>query len=150
MGSLVVKIDRPTAQRLKKRNSYSDIDILQSRNPRELEVPMAYDIDAVRVAIRNILMWRVGESVIRPQFGHRLKKSMYAQMNQFNKEEIASEVKRAIEENEPRADIRMIAVDRSEDDEQRNTLHVKVIYSVVGQDVGEQTEFVEEAVVQGR
>lgn len=77
MGSLVVKIDRPTKERLLNKDAYSDIDMLQSKNPREVEVPMAYGIDAVRAAIRNILMWRVGESVIRPKFGHRLKKSMY-------------------------------------------------------------------------
>ena len=39
---------------------------------------MAYDIDAVKMAVRNILMWRVGESVISPNFGHRLNASMYS------------------------------------------------------------------------
>lgn len=71
-------------------------------------------------------------------------------MNQFNKDEIASEIKRAIEENEPRADIRFVAIDRNEDDEQNNTLHVKVVYSVVDRDADIKNEFVEEAVVQGK
>lgn len=39
--------------------------------------PIAYDVEAVKISIRNILMWRVGESVLRPEFGHNLKLSMY-------------------------------------------------------------------------
>lgn len=63
---------------------------------------MAYDIDAVKMAVRNILMWRVGESVISPNFGHKLNANMYSQMNTFNKDAVCEEIKRAIEENEPR------------------------------------------------
>lgn len=45
------------------------------------EVPMVYDVEAVKMSIRNILMWRVGESILHPSFGHNLKKSMYAQLD---------------------------------------------------------------------
>lgn len=65
-------------------------------------MPMCYDVEAVKVSVRNILMWRVGENVLRPEFGHKLQLSMYSQMNAFNQDAICEEIKRAIEDNEPR------------------------------------------------
>ena len=77
MGSLVVKIDDKTAAKIESRNYYSDIDMLKFTGDVEPNVLMAYDVEAVKIAVRNILMWRVGESVISPEFGHNLKLSMY-------------------------------------------------------------------------
>ena len=136
MGSLVVKLDKPTLDKIKNGNRYSDIDILNERqggNDVVLgELPMAYDVDAVKASIRNILMWRVGENILRPEFGHNIHRSMYEQITDFNKERLAQEIQRALEENEPRITIRAVSVQRSEDDEQNNRLNVKVVYNVKG------------------
>jgi hypothetical protein len=100
MGSLIVKLDAQTEQTLKKRYHYSDVDVLGLRMPRKVQdpsnpsgsgievydVPMSYDVEAVKLSVRNILMWRVGESVLRPEFGHKLHLSMYQQMNEFNQD----------------------------------------------------------------
>ena len=136
MGSLVVKLDKPTLDKIKNGNRYSDIDILNERqggNDVVLgELPMVYDVDAVKTSIRNILMWRVGENILRPEFGHNIHRSMYEQITDFNKERLAQEIQRALEENEPRITIRAVSVQRSEDDEQNNRLNVKVVYNVKG------------------
>ena len=80
MGSLVVKLDEPTMGKLRNQRHYSDIDMLTFRGSAggSLEVPMAYDVEAVKISVRNILTWRVGESVISPEFGHNLHLSMYS------------------------------------------------------------------------
>lgn len=136
MGSLVVKLDKPTLDKIRNGNRYSDIDILNARqggNDVVLgELPMAYDVDAVKTSIRNILMWRVGENILRPEFGHNIHRSMYEQITDFNKERLAQEIQRALEENEPRITIRAVSVQRSEDDEQNNRLNVQVVYNVKG------------------
>ena len=136
MGSLVVKLDKPTLDKIKNGNRYSDIDILNARqggNDVVLgELPMTYDVDAVKTSIRNILMWRVGENILRPEFGHNIHRSMYEQITDFNKERLAQEIQRALDENEPRITIRAVSVQRSEDDEQNNRLNVQVVYNVKG------------------
>lgn len=136
MGSLVVKLDKPTLDKIKNGNRYSDIDILNARqggNDVVLgELPMAYDVDAVKTSIRNILMWRVGENILRPEFGHNIHRSMYEQITDFNKERLAQEIQRALEDNEPRISIKAVSVKRNEDDEQNNRLNVKVVYNVKG------------------
>ena len=122
MGSLVVKLDKPTLDKIKNGNRYSDIDILNERqggNDVVLgELPMAYDVDAVKASIRNILMWRVGENILRPEFGHNIHRSMYEQITDFNKERLAQEIQRALQDNEPRISIKAVSVKRNEDDEQ--------------------------------
>lgn len=136
MGSLVVKLDKPTLDKIKNGNRYSDIDILNERqggNDVVLgELPMTYDVDAVKASIRNILMWRVGENILRPEFGHNIHRSMYEQITDFNKERLAQEIQRALEDNEPRISIKAVSVKRNEDDEQNNRLNVKVVYIVKG------------------
>ena len=136
MGSLVVKLDKPTLDKIKNGNRYSDIDILNARqggNDVVLgELPMAYDVDAVKTSIRNILMWRVGENILRPEFGHNIHRSMYEQITDFNKERLAQEIQRALQDNEPRISIKAVSVKRNEDDEQNNRLNVKVVYIVKG------------------
>ena len=136
MGSLVVKLDKPTLDKIKNGNRYSDIDILNERqggNDVVLgELPMAYDVDAVKASIRNILMRRVGENILRPPSGHNTHRSMYEEITDFNKEGLAQEIQRALQDNEPRISIKAVSVKRNEDDEQNNRLNVKVVYIVKG------------------
>lgn len=159
MGSMIVKLDAPTQDRLRRRWHYSDIDMLEYKGPvvgsngvDTLEVPMVVDVNAVKVSVRNILMWRVGESVLRPEFGHKLKLSMYSQMNQFNQDQICEEIKRAIEDNEPRAKVETVAVKREDDDGsgESNALHVRVVYSVVGGTGADAARFEEQTTISGR
>ena len=150
MGSLVIKIDAPTEQLLKNRHHYSDIDILNLRSTKHQDVPMVYDADAVRLAIRNILTWRVGESILRPEFGHKVHQSMYEQVNQFNREKICNEIQRAIEENEPRVIVKSVSVKQSDDkDDNGNALNVRVAYSIKG-DKSSEVEFQEQTTISGK
>ena len=94
-------------------------------------------------------MWRVGESVIRPEFGHNIKRSMYEQMNDFNKDKVCEEIKRAIEENEPRAEVKTVAVKRDDEGEENNVLRVRVVYTVIGNKV-KDAEFTEQTTILGK
>lgn len=133
MGSLVVKLDQHTQDKLRNRYFYSDIDMLGFRgngDGRKIqELPVVYDVEAVKQSVRNILMWRVGESILRPEFGHKLYKSLYGQMNNYNQTEVSQEIQRAIEENEPRVKVQTVG---ARVDEDGNTLRVRVAYRVVG------------------
>ena len=148
MGSLIVRLDNKTESKLKNRYHYSDIDMLTYRG-RNDDIPMEYDVKAVQMSVRNILMWRVGESVLRPQFGHKLHQSMYSQLNGVNKEKVCSEIKRALEENEPRISIKAVDAMKDDQDEENNTVHVRVVYTVVGNQ-GNEAELVEETTVRGK
>ena len=58
MGSMIVKLDAPTQDRLRRRWHYSDIDMLEYKGPvvgsngvDTLEVPMVVDVNAVKVSV---------------------------------------------------------------------------------------------------
>lgn len=147
MGSLVVKLDDETVGKLNNRYHYSDVDMLTFRGESASDTPIVYDVEAVKVSVRNILMWRVGESVISPEFGHNLKLSMYAQLTNFNQDAIGEEIKRAIEDNEPRANVDAVVVNKDDDDS--NALHVKVVYTVVG-DKTKDAKITEQTTILGK
>ena len=145
-------MDAPTMGKLRNRHRYSDVDMLTYSGKAEPQVPMVYDVEAVKAAVRNILMWRVGESVISPEFGHNIRRSMYEQMNDFNKDKVCEEIKRAIEDNEPRADVKTVAVKRDDPDgdDASGALRVQVVYTVKGGGAASSAEFTEQATVLGK
>jgi phage baseplate assembly protein W len=110
---------------------------------------MVYDVEAVKASIRNILMWRVGENVIRPQFGHNIHRSMYEQLNDFNRDKVCEEIKRAIEDNEPRAEVLSVSARSDEDDAESSRLRVRVVYKVIGS-AGDGAEIAEESTIEGK
>ena len=121
MASLIVKLDKDTLAKARARGSTkvdSDIDMLTPRVGVLEQVPMAYGDESVKQAIRNILMWRLGESVISPEFGHGLNKSMYQQITDMNRQQACEELKRAIEENEPRVEVISISMGGGSDSEE--------------------------------
>ena len=68
-------------------------------------------------------------------------------MTNFNQDAIGEEIKRAIEENEPRASVDAVAVDKDDDDS--NALRVKVVYTVVG-NKGEDAQITEQTTILGK
>lgn len=141
MGSLVVKLDKPTVDKIDGMNRYSDIDMFKLHYYQS-DLPMSYGVDAVRQSIKNILMWRVGESIIHPEFGHNIHRSSYEQLDQFSKEKVCQEIKRALEENDTRIDVVSVSVDDRYQESDNGILRVKVVYAVNGSSGKEQiTQF---------
>ncbi len=68
-------------------------------------------------------------------------------MNDFNKDAICEEIKRAIEDNEPRVEVETVFVTKG--DEDSNELNVKVVYTVIG-DKTEDAKFTEQATILGK
>lgn len=111
---------------------------------------MVYDAEAVKRSVRNILTWRVGESVLHPEFGHRLQKSMYSQLTDLSRDKVCHEVQRALEENEPRIIVKGVAAKVDDSNDQDGVLLVKVAYAIKGADRTSDSQFVVEAQVGGK
>ena len=70
-------------------------------------------------------------------------------MIDVNKEAVCQEIKRAIEVNEPRVDVISVDARKLDDDENMNSLQVRVAYNVKGNRVSD-LNVVDETIVQGR
>lgn len=78
-------------------------------NRSETEFPASKeDTDVIADNIRRILLTRAGERVMRPQVGSKIYDFVFQSVGPVLRARIGAEVRRAIEQNEPR--VRVVAV----------------------------------------
>lgn len=137
MSNLVLKIEREKQQKEKNTYVYRDIDAFSDKYASS-KVDVMIDVEAVKASIKNIFMWNTGEEVLYPGFGNSLRRFLYKPLDQHIKNQIAEEVKRAVEENEPRAVIDSLAVDEAGVNDDFSAIRLVLQYHVVGRNGSSQ------------
>lgn len=92
------------------------------------------DVKAVQRALHNIFTWLPGERILLPEFGSKLYTLLYEPITSFTEEQIATEIHRCVTEWEPRAQIVEITNVGTVDDTEDNTIHLRVVFRVIGLD----------------
>lgn len=131
MANLVLKITRDEKKAAEAQYVYKDIDAFSDKYAVN-KVDMLVDVEAVKAAVRNIFMWSQGEEILYPSFGNALKRFLYQPLDETSKTELSHEVKRCIEENEPRVKLDSLGVDDSPNNERHSTIRFQVNYHVIG------------------
>ena len=131
MANLVLKITHDEKQAAEAQYVYKDIDAFSDKYVTN-KVDMLVDVEAVKAAVRNIFMWSQGEEILFPKFGNGLKRFLYQPIDEVSKTELSHEVKRCIEENEPRVVIDSLGVDDSADNERHSVIRFQLNYHVIG------------------
>lgn len=90
------------------------------------------DIYAVQNSLHNIFSWIPGERILNPEFGSNLRRLLYNGITEFNKEQIAAEVRACVTKWEPRVQIDKIVDLGTVDDDENNTVHLEIVYSIPG------------------
>ena len=132
MANLVLKITRDEQKAAEAKYVYKDIDAFSDKYAVN-KVDMLVDVEAVKASVRNIFMWSQGEEILYPKFGNGLKRFLYQPLDETSKTELSHEVKRCIEENEPRVVIDSLGVEESEDNERHSVIRFQLNYHVIGQ-----------------
>lgn len=88
----------------------------------------ARDDDSVREVIRNILLTRPGERLLRPQFGAGLLDFIHQPNNATTRTVMANVVRKAIEQWETR--VRVESVEVLPDDGRLSTVHIIIRYTM--------------------
>ncbi len=131
MANLVLKITRDEKKAAEAQYVYRDIDAFSDKYAVN-KVDMLVDVEAVKASVRNIFMWSQGEEILYPNFGNALKRFLYQPLDETSKTELSHEVKRCIEENEPRVKLDSLGVDDSPDNERHSAIRFQVNYHVIG------------------
>lgn len=92
------------------------------------------DVKAVQGALHNIFTWMPGERILNPEFGSRLYTLLYEPITTYTEEQIATEIHRSVTEWEPRAQIVEITNIGTVDDTEDNTIHLRVVFRILGLD----------------
>jgi phage baseplate assembly protein W len=91
-------------------------------------VEMAYEEEDIRQSLNIILMTKMGERVMRPNFGSQLSDSVFGSIDSITINRIEDQVKQAILEWEPRVTLNQVIVDISQMYDGR--LDLKIDYTI--------------------
>lgn len=97
-----------------------------------LQINKLVNVNAIRNSLDNIFSWTPGERVLNPEFGTNLRKLLYEGITDFNVEQIVAEIKHAVAQWEPRVQVANIVDVSTVEDNENNTVHLKVIYTIPG------------------
>lgn len=111
---------------------YSDFSMVFEAHPVTGDILKLKDSDAVKRAIRNIILTGFYEVPFRPRFGSGIKQRMFENVSVATRHQMISDIEDAIKNYEKRAKI--IAIDLKLDEE-RNGFNVTIEFEVVGIEV---------------
>jgi len=118
---------KPNSKTTSIKNEYSDIDIMFTAHPISGDITTKKDSDAVKRAVRNIILTNDYERPFKPNFGANLRAQLFELQGIGSKKRIASDISDALSALEPR--IRNVRVTFGE--EKANSVDVRISYTII-------------------
>jgi phage baseplate assembly protein W len=128
---------KPNSKTTAVKDAYSDLDIMFTSHPVTNDITVKKDTDAIKRAVRNILLTNHYERPFRPNFGGNLRGQLFELDTVGAGRRIKNRLEKVLKIYEPR--IFNIQVEVS--DVQRNNLDVRVFYSIKNGLPGQQVDF---------
>ena len=119
---------------------FRDISMTFQNNPLNSDLIALKNETAIARSIRNIVFTLPGEKFFNPNFGSRVSRSLFENVDQISASIIKDEIENSINNFEPR--VSLIDVQTIPDFD-NNGFNVNIVYRVVGADIpAQQLEFV--------
>lgn len=115
---------------IKKRELYSDLPVNLEPDPLTASLSKLSNEEAIKRAIRNLILTEFGERFYQPEIGSKVRTLLFenASNGNFLLEKLDSEIRRTIEQKEPRVQIIDVQVKSWPDD---YSLSVNIIFSII-------------------
>jgi len=122
---------------------FKDVSASFQRNPLTNDLIGLKNASAIARSVRNIVLTYPGEKFFDPNFGSRIGKSLFENIDNITAITIRDEIRNSIINYEPRVILNDVIVDPDFDN---NTFNVTIVYRIVGSDIpSQQLEFVLES-----
>ena len=119
---------------------FRDISMTFQNNPLNSDLIVLKNETAIARSIRNIVFTLPGEKFFNPNFGSRVSRSLFENIDEISASIINDEIRNSINNFEPR--VSLIDVQTIPDFD-NGAFNVNIIYRVVGADIpAQQLEFV--------
>jgi phage baseplate assembly protein W len=119
---------------------FRDISMTFQNNPLNSDLIVLKNESAIARSIRNIVFTLPGEKFFNENFGSRVSRSLFENVDQISASIIKDEIENSINNFEPR--VSLIDV-QTIPDYDNNGFNVNIVYRVVGADIpAQQLEFV--------
>ena len=123
--------------------SFKDISMSFGANPLTNDLIAIKNASAISRSIRNIVMTLPGEKPFEPQYGSKVSKVLFQNMDMISSGIIVDEIRTSINNFEPRVELLSV---ESNPDFDSNSYDVTIIYDIIGADIPpQQLQFALEA-----
>ena len=110
---------------------FKDLSMSFQRNPLNEDLIAIRNANAISRSVRNIIMTEPGEKFFQPEFGSRVSKLLFENVDDITASQIQEEIEYSISNFEPRVIIQDISVTADNDTASFETV---IIYEIVGAD----------------
>jgi phage baseplate assembly protein W len=119
---------------------FKDISMTFQTNPLNNDIIALRNENAISRSIRNIVFTLPGEKFFNENFGSRISRSLFENIDDISASIITDEIRESINNYEPR--VNLISVN-SYPDFDNNSYDVVIVYEIIGADVpAQQLQFV--------
>ena len=119
---------------------FRDVSMSFKSNPLTNDLIALKNENAIARSVRNIVFTLPGEKFFNENFGSRISKLLFENMDDLTASSIKDEIERSIRNNEPRVRLRSV---KTRPNFENNQFDVTITYDIIGADVpAQQLEFV--------
>ena len=119
---------------------FKDVSMSFKSNPLTNDLIALKNENAIARSVRNIVFTLPGEKFFNENFGSRISKLLFENVDDLTASSIKDEIERSIRNNEPRVRLRSV---RTIPNFENNQFDVTITYDIIGADVpAQQLEFV--------
>ena len=117
---------------------YADIDFRFRPHPITGDVTIKYDTDAIKRAVRNIVLTNFYERPFKPSLGSSLRNQLFEMTTDRKVRRLADRIQKIIEDFEPRVENVRVQFGEVSD---RNELDVTIFYNIKNSSQGQELDF---------
>ena len=130
-----------TDNSIRSNKTYSDLNLNFTKNPATNDVARLTDVEAVKRAVRNLILTNQFERPFHPEIGSSVRNILFENITPLNAVLLEDRIKEVINNFEPRADISSVQVF---DEIDNNQYRVIINFTVLGSSEGVTiTEFLQ-------
>lgn len=120
------------------KSKYSDLDLFLNPHPITKDITIKLDTDAIKRSVKNIVLTNYYERPFKPSLGGGVRNLMFELNTSRRIKRFGKQLKKVIENFEPRVSDVSVIVDDASD---RNALNINIGYVVKGDASGRRVEF---------
>ena len=114
---------------------FKDISMTFQSNPLNGDIIGIKNENAIARSVRNIVFTLPGEKPFDPDFGSRIYKTLFENLDNISASTIVDEIEQSIRNYEPRVELIDVQADPNFEE---NSYDVTIIYEIIGADVPQQ------------
>ncbi len=122
---------------LARKKLYSDLDLGMSIHPTRMDIIPLNDIQAVRNAVKNLILTNFGERPFQSKLGSNVTGLLFEPADQFTAIQMKKEIERLLRDHEPRINMVKIQI---LDDIDANAYRVSIGFNVITQNTTTEVE----------